>query len=77
MNCCFSWKQTSHVGVVNDRLAPHAAAVILVGADPKLVRRVGLEVVNHSVTGRAGLVIPLTVPLSVADCVVPNLIVSD
>lgn len=58
---------TAHVGVVDDRFAPHAAAVVLVGADPKLVGRVGFQVVDDCVAGRAGLVDPLPVSLSVAD----------
>lgn len=62
---------TTHVGVVNDRFAPRAPAVVLVGADAKLVGRVGLQVVNDCVTGGASLVDPLPVSLPVADGVVP------
>lgn len=60
----------AHVGFVNDRLAPDSAAFVFVGADPKLIWGVGLQVVNHSVAGGAGLVDPLPVPLPVADGVV-------
>lgn len=52
--------------------APDAAAVVLVGADAELVRRVGLQVVDHGVAGRAGLIDPLPVPLPVADGVEPE-----
>lgn len=63
---------TTHVGVVDDRFAPSAPAVVLVGADAELVRRVGLQVVDDRVAGRAGLVDPLPVSLSVADGVEPE-----
>lgn len=62
---------TTHVGVVDDRLAPCAPTVIFVGADAKLIWRVGLQIVNDRVAGRAGLVDPLPVPLPVADGVIP------
>lgn len=62
---------TTHVGVVNDRLAPCAATVIFVGADTKLIWRVGLQVVDDRVAGGAGLVDPFPVPLPVADGVIP------
>lgn len=58
---------TAHVGVVDDRFAPRAAALVLVGADPELVGCVGFQVVDDGVAGGAGLVDPLPVPLSVAD----------
>lgn len=54
---------------MDDRFAPHAAAFVLVGADPKLIGRVGFQVVDDCVAGWAGLVDPLPVPLSVADSV--------
>lgn len=57
---------------MDDRFAPRAAAVVLVGADAKLVRRVGFQVVDDRVAGRAGLVDPLPVPLPVADGVKPE-----
>lgn len=63
---------TTHVGVVNDWFAPRAPAVVLVGADAKLIGRVGLQVVDDCVAGGAGLVDPLPVPLPVADGVVPE-----
>lgn len=62
---------TAHVGVVDHRFAPQAAALVLVGADSELIRRVGLQVVHHRVVGRAGLVVPFAVPLPVADGVEP------
>lgn len=58
---------TTHVGVVDHRFAPCAPAVILVGANPKLVGGVGLQVVDDGFAGWAGLVDPVPVPLSVAD----------
>lgn len=58
---------TAHVGVVNDRLAPKAAAIILVGTNPKLVLGVGLQVIDHRVAGWTRLVDPLPVPLPVSD----------
>lgn len=63
---------TAHVGVVDDRFAPHAPAVVLVGPHAKLVGRVGLQVVDDRVAGGAGLIDPLPVPLSVADGVEPG-----
>ncbi len=63
---------TAHVGVVDDRFAPHAAAVVLVGPDAKLVGCVGLQVVDDRVAGGACLVDPLPVPLPVADGVEPD-----
>lgn len=63
---------TAHVGVVDDWFAPHAAAVVLVGPDAELVGRVGFEVVDDGVAGRAGLIDPLPVPLPVADGVEPE-----
>lgn len=63
---------TGRVGAVDDRFAPEAAAVVLVGANPELVLRVGLQVVDDGVTGRTGLVDPLPVPLPVADGVEPG-----
>lgn len=63
---------TARVGVVDDGFAPHAASVVLIGANAKLIWGVGLQVVHHRVTGRTRLVDPLPVPLSVADCVKPE-----
>lgn len=63
---------TTHVSVVNDRFAPRAPAVVLVGANAKLIGRVRLQVVDDCVAGGAGLVDPLPVPLPVADGVVPE-----
>lgn len=63
---------TAHVGVVDNRFAPHAAAVVLIGADAELVGRVGFQVINDCVACRACLVDPLPVPLSVADSVEPE-----
>lgn len=57
---------------MNDRLAPCAPTVFFVGADSKLVWRVGLQIVDDRVAGGAGLVDPLPVPLPVADCVIPD-----
>lgn len=57
---------------MDDRFAPHAAAVVLVGADAKLVGSVGFQVVDDRVTSWAGLIDPLPVPLSVADGVKPR-----
>lgn len=62
---------TAHVGVVDDRFAPRATAVVLVGADGELVRRVGFQVVDDCVAGWTGLIDPLPVPLPVADSVEP------
>lgn len=56
---------------MDDRFAPHAATVVLVRSDAELVGRVGFQVVDDRVAGRAGLVIPLPVPLPVADGVKP------
>lgn len=56
---------------MNDRLAPCAPTVIFVGADAKLIWRVGLQVVDDCVAGGAGLVDPFPVPLPVADGVIP------
>lgn len=63
---------TAHVGVVDDRFAPRAPAVVFVGAHAKLVGGVGLQVVDDGFAGWAGLVDPLPVPLSVADGVEPE-----
>lgn len=63
---------TAHVGVVDDRFTPRAPTVVFVGADPKLVGGVGLQVVDDCFAGWAGLVDPLPVPLSVADGVEPG-----
>lgn len=57
---------------MDDRFTPHAAAVVLVGPDAKLVGRVGFQVVDDRVAGRAGLIDPLPVPLPVADGVEPE-----
>lgn len=57
---------------MEDRFAPDAAAVVHVGADAELVGRVGLQVVDDGVTGGAGLIVPLPVPLPVADGVEAN-----
>lgn len=63
---------TSHVGVVDHWFTPHSTAVVIfVGSDNKLVGCVGLEVVNHSIRGRTGLIDPLSVSFSVADGVIP------
>lgn len=62
---------TSHVGVVDHLFTPHSTAVVFVGSDAKLVGCVGFEVVNHSIGGRTGLIDPLPVSFSVADCVMP------
>lgn len=58
---------TAHVGVVKDWFAPHAAAIVLVGANSKLVRGVGFQVVDDRVARWTGLIIPLPVPLPIAD----------
>lgn len=63
---------TAHVGVVDDRFAPRAPAVVFVGAHAKLVGGVGFQVVDDGFAGWAGLVDPLPVPLSVADGVEPE-----
>lgn len=63
---------TAHVGVVDDRFAPRAPAVVFVGAHTKLVGGVGFQVVDDGFAGWAGLVDPLPVPLSVADGVEPE-----
>lgn len=63
---------TPHIGAVNDRLAPHSAAVIFVGSDAKFIVSVGFEVVDDCITGGACLIDPLPVPFPVADCVVPT-----
>lgn len=52
--------------------APHPAALVFVGADAKLIRCVGLQVVDYGVAGRTRLIDPLPVPLSVADGVEPE-----
>lgn len=57
---------------MDDWLAPHAPAVVLVGPHAELVGRIGLQVVDDRVAGRAGLIDPLPVPLSVADGVEPE-----
>lgn len=57
---------------MDDQFAPRAAAVVLVGADAKLIWRVGFQVVDDRVAGWAGLIDPLPVPLSVADGVEPG-----
>lgn len=62
---------TAHVGAVDERFAPRAAALVLVGSNPELVRRVGLQVVDDRVAGRARLVVPLPAPLPVPDGVEP------
>lgn len=62
---------TAHVGVVDDRFAPRAPAVVFVGAYAKLVGSVGFQVVDDGFAGWAGLVDPFPVPLSVADGVEP------
>lgn len=54
---------------MDDRFAPCATAVILVGADAKLIRRVGFQVINDCVACWACLVDPIPVSLSVADSV--------
>lgn len=56
--------------VVNDRLAPHASAILRAGLDAELIDRVGLQIVNDRVASRAGLVVPLPAPLTVTHCVV-------
>lgn len=53
-------------------LAPHSAAFLVVGSDTKLVGRVGLQVIDDHVAGGAGLLSPLPVPLTVTHCVVPG-----
>lgn len=63
---------TPYVGAVDDGFAPQAAAVVFVGSDAKLVVSVGFQVVDDGVTGGARLIDPLSVPFSVADCVVPT-----
>lgn len=63
---------TPHTGAVDDRLAPHSAAVIFVGSDAKLIVSVGFEVVDDCVTGGARLIDPLPVPFPVANCVEPT-----
>lgn len=63
---------TAHVGVLDDRFTPHAAPVVLVGANTKLIWGVGLQVIHHRVAGRTRLVDPLPVPLSVPDCIKPE-----
>lgn len=55
---------------MDDWFTPCAPAVVLVGADAELVGCVGLQVVDNRVTGRAGLIDPLPVPLPVADGVI-------
>lgn len=54
---------------MDDWFAPCATAVILVGADAKLIRRVGFQVINDCVACWACLVDPIPVSLSVADSV--------
>ena len=56
---------------MDDRFAPHPAAIVLVGADAELVGSVRLQIINDRVAGWACLVDPLPVPLSVADGVKP------
>lgn len=58
---------TSHVGVMDHWFAPHSTTVVFVGSDTKFIGCVGLEVVDHSIRGGAGLVDPLPVPFSIAD----------
>lgn len=67
----FSDIYTSHVGVVDHWFTPHSTAFVFVGSDSELVGCVGFEVVNHSIGGRTGLIDPLPVSFSVADCVMP------
>lgn len=55
---------------MNDRLAPHSSAVLGVGLDAELIDCVGLQVVNDRVASRAGLVVPLPVPLTITHRVV-------
>lgn len=55
---------------MNDRLAPLSSAIFRAGLDTKLIDGVGLQVVNDCVTGWAGLVVPLPVPLTITHCVV-------
>lgn len=55
---------------MNDRLAPHPRRVFGAGLDAELVHRVGLQVVDDRVAGRAGLVVPLPVPLAITHRVV-------
>jgi len=64
---------TSHVGVVDHWLAPHSTTVVFVGSDAEFIGCVGLEVVDNSIRGGAGLVDPLPVPFSIADGVMPGL----
>lgn len=54
---------------MDDWFAPCATAVILVGTDAKLIRRVGFQVINDCVACWASLVDPIPVSLSVADSV--------
>lgn len=56
--------------VVDDRLAPHSSAILGVGLHAELVDCVGPQVVNDRVAGRAGLVVPLPVPLTITHRVV-------
>lgn len=63
---------TAHVGVVKDWFAPNAVAIILIGAHPELILRVGLQVVDDCVTGRTCLVDPLPVSLPVPNGVEPE-----
>lgn len=53
-------------------LAPHSTTVVFVGSNTKFVGCVGLEVVDHSIRGGAGLVDPLPVSFSIADGVMPD-----
>lgn len=55
---------------MNDRLAPGSGSVLGAGLDIELIHCVGLQIVNDGVARRAGLVVPLPVPLPITHCVV-------
>lgn len=63
------WLLTGRVGTLDGGFTPGTAAVILVGADPKLVGRLRSQVVDDRVTRRARLIDPLPVFLPVANSV--------
>lgn len=57
---------------MSDRLAPDPAAVLGIGLHAKLVDRVWLQVINDGVAGGARLVVPLPVPLTITNQIVPE-----
>lgn len=57
---------------MSDRLAPNPAAIFGVGLHAKLIDRVWLQIINDRVTGVARLIVPLPVPLTITNHIVPE-----